>query len=151
MNKASALSLMSSLATLVLSLTTPAHSEGSYTPLSFPGAAGVTEVSGINDLGQVVGSYWSADFQTADGFLYSNGVYSTLDYPGAVGTSIIGINNSGEMIGSYSTGQNSFSFLHSDTALSTPEPSTWAMMLIGFVGLGFAGYRASRKNVALAA
>ena len=34
---------------------------------------------------------------------------------------------------------------------AVPEPSTWAMMLIGFVGLGFAGYRASRKNVALAA
>jgi hypothetical protein len=32
-----------------------------------------------------------------------------------------------------------------------PEPATWAMMVIGFVGLGFAGYRASRKSVALAA
>ena len=26
---------------------------------------------------------------------------------------------------------------------AVPEPSTWAMMAIGFVGLGFAGYRAS--------
>jgi hypothetical protein len=32
-----------------------------------------------------------------------------------------------------------------------PEPSTWAMMLVGFAGLGFAGYRASRKKVAPAA
>ena len=32
-----------------------------------------------------------------------------------------------------------------------PEPSTWVMMLLGFAGLGVAGYRASRKNVALAA
>jgi hypothetical protein len=31
-----------------------------------------------------------------------------------------------------------------------PEPSTWAMMLLGFAGLGFAGYRASRKSAALA-
>ena len=31
-----------------------------------------------------------------------------------------------------------------------PEPSTWAMMLLGFGGLAFAGYRA-RKGVALAA
>ena len=29
-----------------------------------------------------------------------------------------------------------------------PEPSTWAMMLIGFAGLGFAGYRASRRTAA---
>jgi PEP-CTERM motif len=26
-----------------------------------------------------------------------------------------------------------------------PEPSTWAMMLLGFAGLGFAGYRAKAK------
>jgi hypothetical protein len=25
-----------------------------------------------------------------------------------------------------------------------PEPSTWAMMLIGFAGLGYAGYRRAR-------
>ncbi|MBO0734135.1 MAG: PEP-CTERM sorting domain-containing protein [Methylocapsa sp.] len=26
-----------------------------------------------------------------------------------------------------------------------PEPSTWAMMLIGFAGLGFLGYRRTRR------
>jgi hypothetical protein len=35
--------------------------------------------------------------------------------------------------------------------VGAPEPATWAMMLIGFGGLGFAGYRASRKRAALAA
>jgi hypothetical protein len=29
-----------------------------------------------------------------------------------------------------------------------PEPSTWAMMLLGFVGLGFAGYKSSAKGEA---
>ena len=110
-----------------------------------------TSASGINDAGQVVGSYVTGDLATSDwmlhGFLYSNGVYSTLDYPGAISTGIAGINNLGEMIGSYSTGQNSFSFLHSEIALSTPEPSTWAMMLIGFAGLGYAGYRRARLAV----
>jgi hypothetical protein len=33
---------------------------------------------------------------------------------------------------------------------SAPEPSTWAMMLVGFGGLGFLGYRRARKGVALA-
>ena len=33
---------------------------------------------------------------------------------------------------------------------TVPEPSTWAMMLLGFAGLGFAGYRASRKSEAVA-
>jgi hypothetical protein len=32
-----------------------------------------------------------------------------------------------------------------------PEPSTWAMMLVGFAGLGFAGYRHARKASAASA
>jgi hypothetical protein len=35
--------------------------------------------------------------------------------------------------------------------LSVPEPSTWAMMVLGFAGLGFAGYRKSRNAAAIAA
>jgi hypothetical protein len=31
-----------------------------------------------------------------------------------------------------------------------PEPSTWAMMLLGFAGLGYAGYRGRRSAVAVA-
>jgi outer membrane lipase/esterase len=38
-----------------------------------------------------------------------------------------------------------------DMVVGSPEPSTWAMMLLGFAGLGFVGYRASRKSVAVAA
>ena len=33
----------------------------------------------------------------------------------------------------------------------TPEASTWAMMLLGFAGLGFAGYRKARAVKALSA
>ena len=29
---------------------------------------------------------------------------------------------------------------------AVPEPSTWAMMLVGFAGLGFAGYRSTRRG-----
>ena len=35
--------------------------------------------------------------------------------------------------------------------VGAPEPSTWTMMALGFAGLGFAGYRASRKTAAVAA
>ena len=31
---------------------------------------------------------------------------------------------------------------------SVPEPSTWAMMALGFVALGFAGRRAARRAAA---
>ena len=29
---------------------------------------------------------------------------------------------------------------------AVPEPSTWAMMLVGFAGLGFAGHRSTRQT-----
>ena len=32
------------------------------------------------------------------------------------------------------------------TTAAVPEASTWAMMLLGFLGLGFLGYRKSSKN-----
>jgi hypothetical protein len=44
-----------------------------------------------------------------------------------------------------------FAFTNVTPAPAAPEPSTWAMMLIGFAGLGYAGCRASRKGAALAA
>jgi hypothetical protein len=31
-----------------------------------------------------------------------------------------------------------------------PEPSTWVMMMLGFAGLGYAGYRASRNSISVA-
>jgi hypothetical protein len=31
-----------------------------------------------------------------------------------------------------------------------PEVSTWAMMLLGFAGLGYAGWRTQRKSAELA-
>ncbi len=37
------------------------------------------------------------------------------------------------------------------TSSPVPEPSTWAMMLIGFAGLGFAGWRATRTTTGAAA
>jgi hypothetical protein len=33
---------------------------------------------------------------------------------------------------------------------AVPEPATWAMMLLGFAGLGFAGHRKSREAISLA-
>jgi hypothetical protein len=38
--------------------------------------------------------------------------------------------------------------LYSNSISATPLPSTWTMLIAGFVGLGFFAYRGSKKNVA---
>jgi hypothetical protein len=41
-------------------------------------------------------------------------------------------------------------FAYGNATSAVPEPSSWAMMLLGFAGLGFAGNRARRKRAASA-
>jgi PEP-CTERM motif len=38
-------------------------------------------------------------------------------------------------------------FASSDAVAAVPEPSTWAMLLIGFAGLGFLTYRGKNQTV----
>jgi hypothetical protein len=49
--------------------------------------------------------------------------------------------------------QGNFNIGVDNVSISTaiPEPSTWALLALGFAGLGCAGYRASRKSEAFAA
>ena len=49
------------------------------------------------------------------------------------------------------TSSTALDYVGGGVTASTPEPSTWAMMVLGFAGLGFAGYRKARKTVAIAA
>ncbi|MGB3583610.1 MAG: PEP-CTERM sorting domain-containing protein [Roseiarcus sp.] len=50
--------------------------------------------------------------------------------------------------GSFDIGDGEFSYTLTISAV--PEPSTWGLMLLGFAGLGFAGYRRSVKAAAAA-
>ena len=68
-------------------------SNGVFTEISVNGNR--TLPRDINNLGQIVG--WYRDFETGinHGFLYANGSYQALDYPGAVETFATGINDRG--------------------------------------------------------
>ena len=48
-------------------------------------------------------------------------------------------------VGTDIVGAGAFNAAFSLSGAVVPEPSTWAMMLLGFAGLGFAGYRHARK------
>jgi PEP-CTERM motif len=48
-------------------------------------------------------------------------------------------------VGADIVGAGAFNAAFSVSGSVVPEPSTWAMMLLGFAGLGFAGYRQAKK------
>ena len=66
--------------------------------------------SGINDAGQIVGSYSTDGGNTFSGFIFSGGVLTTLDEPDADPTTpntyALGINNVGQVVGDYVTDAN---------------------------------------------
>jgi uncharacterized membrane protein len=124
-------------------------SHGTYTILAFPGAIN-TQTDSINASGQVVGWYEvGPNGVTAQyGFIYSNGTYTTIDPPGGLGTTASSINDLGQIVGSYTGNGTEHGFLATDPPglLATehffsaqltaiPEPSTWALLLVGFAGL----------------
>jgi hypothetical protein len=45
------------------------------------------------------------------------------------------------------TGPETFKVVLTPTTAAVPEPSTWAMMLVGFAGLAYAGFRRSRNTI----
>jgi probable HAF family extracellular repeat protein len=95
--------------------------------------------TGINDAGQVVG--WSLINGQSYATKWSGG--SVIDLgslllgrrPGTEYSRATGINDAGQVVG------EGFAYIF-------PEPSTWTMMLLGFVGLAFAGYRGAAAGQA---
>ena len=79
--------------------------KGVFTPFNVPGDHPTcgTVAFGINDIGQVVGTYVDDDLVTTEhrhGFLRSRkATYTTLDVPGAAFTVAQGINNAGQIVG----------------------------------------------------
>lgn len=86
-------------------------SEGNFTPISdLPGVfeTAVWEDGGLNGGGQIVSQYCSlkpckpfTSVGTLHGFSFTNGVYTTFDYPNAIETLALGINSIGDIVGGY--------------------------------------------------
>ena len=75
-----------------------------------------------------------------------NRILGSNDLPALVNGSPLGIFQGALFDATYKTPNGGAETIYA-TVTSVPEPSTWAMMLLGFAGLGFAGYRSSRKRL----
>jgi hypothetical protein len=118
----------------------PPESRGflTYDNLFWPGGAPPT-ASAFDGHGSVLDIY-GLMFSIGDGTvvdLFSNGVGN------GPGDAVFGV--------AVANADTALNYVSGGVTASTPEPSTWAMMILGFAGLGFAGYRASRKATAIAA
>jgi uncharacterized membrane protein len=108
--------------------------------ITFPGSVS-TQALGVNDLGEIVGDHTLANGDMF-GFLDRGGVFTTLDPFGSTAVTANGINDLGHIVGFYTNaGGSTIGF-----ETSIPEPSTWALMLLGFAGFGFLGYRNARQG-----
>jgi hypothetical protein len=114
-----------------------------------PVAAGDSIEFFISDMSTDVDWYSNAADNSDD----ANHAYATAFTGGLSGVpagTYVGFEDRGAG-GDYDYNDDQFVFTNvasSAVASSAPEASTWAMMLIGFAGLGFAGWRAQRKTAA---
>jgi probable HAF family extracellular repeat protein len=104
-----------------------------YTTLDEPLQLGfTTSPGGINDAGQIVGSYRNNSGN--HGFLYSGGTYTTIDDPLGIGGSYAaGINDAGQIAGGF----NGHGFLYSNGTFRTlddPSASTTSPTAINASG-----------------
>jgi probable HAF family extracellular repeat protein len=68
----------------------------------FPDATTTIELLRVNNAGQMVGTYLNGSVPAHDhGFLYDNGVFTSIDVPDAEGTIPAGINDQGQIVGFY--------------------------------------------------
>jgi len=70
-----------------------------YARMTFPGAA-LTIANAINNNNVIVGSFFDSA-SSVHGFIYKNGKYTQIDYPGSTETEALGINDQGDIVGVY--------------------------------------------------
>jgi probable HAF family extracellular repeat protein len=104
-----------------------------------PGYFASTYPEGVNDSGQVVGYYQADSFYglPPGAFMFQNGVLSLFDYPGAAYSELFGINNAGELVGTYTNADGSsesFLAIPQNTS-AAPEPRAAFLLLAGGLSL----------------
>jgi probable HAF family extracellular repeat protein len=78
------------------------------------------ELNGINDAGEIVGSYYDSAIGNDDSFLSAGGVITPISVPMAEYTYAYGINDAGDVVGDFDTpGGSSGGFVYADGSYTT--------------------------------
>ena len=125
---------------------------GIFTPINDPEGSD-TQAWGINNNGEIVGTFFDTAMQANEGFLDDAGSFTTIDnVPGALSTTITGINDSGEMVGIYSGccsgGEQAFFFgppVPPPPTPTTPLPAALPLFVTGLGVMGLFGWRRKQK------
>jgi PEP-CTERM motif len=114
---------------------------GSVSVVATTGSQDAEITASISALNLSAGTYWA-------GFVAQNLALAIL--PGGNGSAFItnSPHTGGPVSGSYG-GDTGYQLLGEVSAV--PEPSTWAMMILGFAGVGFMAYRRKSKPALMAA
>ena len=92
-----------------------------------------TSCWGINNSGQIVGSYSASVW--GNGFVYAAGTYADIIVPGATaGTIAYGLNNAGQIVGGYADNTGQFGFLYTastGTYEKLAVPGAYATLALG--------------------
>jgi hypothetical protein len=128
------------------------------TPTGSTGVFAIDTITGMVNGSDITGT---STFDGADNLLFTNGFAfvstSGISFETAAGQivnifSFFGQETSptGNAYGELTSNPGAFG-VGTFTLTAVPEASTWAMMLIGFAGLGIAGYRVAQKPAVAAA
>ena len=85
----------------VVSFVCNVHAQSQFISIDYPEST-YTNISSINDKGQIVGNWGNTDSEHFGGFLYDNGIFTLISYPEAHGTNPLSINNVGQVVGTWS-------------------------------------------------
>lgn len=118
-------------------------SGGAIQELGFLGTGTFSQALAVNDLGQIVGVSTTTinGSPLTHGFIWSDGAMQDLnDLVGPLGEGIyidyaLGINEQGQIVGTIRGPHNFIRAVRLDP-IGVPEPSAWAMLILGFTSVG---------------
>jgi uncharacterized membrane protein len=105
-----------------------------------PGASLGTVALGINDAGQIVGSFFGGTPQgTTHGFLNTGGVFTTIDPPGTSFTEARGINDARQIVGRFLDATGAHGFLLTGGIFTTIDVPGASLLGTAAFGINDAG------------